>query len=113
MTEQGAAADNADRDGAPGGAGPFAGARASSQDAQAGRSQGWPKGADRKAPGRLPALHSPHFEGNKENRDDGPARGPKSNHGTAKRWLNGIAASTGPDLSRSSAALLSRGKIKM
>jgi len=33
MTEQGAAADNADRDGAPGGAGPFTGARASSQDA--------------------------------------------------------------------------------
>jgi len=36
MTEQGAAADNAVRDGAPGGAGPLARARASSQDAQAG-----------------------------------------------------------------------------
>jgi len=42
MTEQGAAADNAVRDGASGGAGPLARARASSQDAQAGRSQGWP-----------------------------------------------------------------------
>src|SRR5947207_1124145 len=36
MTEQGAAADNADRDGAPGGAGPFAGARASRKTHQAG-----------------------------------------------------------------------------
>src|SRR5882724_8102339 len=32
---------------------------------------------------------------------DGPAPGPeKQRHGTAERWLNGIAASTGPDLSR-------------
>src|SRR5260221_10911729 len=76
MTEQGAAADNADRDGASGGAGPFTRGSCVSQDAQAGRSQGRPKGADRKAPGRLPALHSPRLRGNGK-RDEGPAPGPE------------------------------------
>src|ERR1041385_3908696 len=70
-TAQGAAADNACRDGAP------RGARASSQEAraprdphplqtlgpgssacEAGRSQGWPKGADRKAPWAPPGAPS-------------------------------------------------------
>src|ERR1051325_6639569 len=81
-TEQGAAADNAVRDGAP------RGARASSQEArasrdphhppklgsrklgvQAGRSQGWPKGADRKAPWAPPGAPSLSYgEGRKTGR---------------------------------------------
>src|SRR4051794_36751150 len=65
-------------DGASGGAGPFDRGPCVSQDAQAGRSQGWPKGADRKAPEAPPGAPFPSFEGNKENRETGPPRGPKS-----------------------------------
>src|ERR1043165_413782 len=84
MTEQGAAADNACRDGAP------RGARASSQEARAprdphhpqslgsrrlgvqpGRSQGWPKGADRKAPWAPPGAPSLSYGRGKENRETG------------------------------------------
>ena len=47
------------------------------------------KGADRKAPGRLPALHSPHLRGNGK-QGDGPAPGArKQTHGIAERWLLG------------------------
>src|ERR1043166_8294035 len=82
MTAQGAAADNACRDGAP------RGARAASQRArapraphplqtlgpgssacEAGRSQGWPKGADRKAPWAPPGAPSLSYgEGRKTGR---------------------------------------------
>src|SRR6185295_3152308 len=95
MTEQGAAADNACRDGAPGGAGSLARTRASSQDAPSwvsqtrlrSRSQGsW----------RLPALHSAPMEG-KRKKGDGPARGPK-NHDTGQRsvgFLDSVRHTTG------------------
>src|ERR1044071_9741489 len=101
MTAQGAAADNACRDGAP------RGARASSQEARASRDphplqhlgpgSSACRPADRKAglrepiarlPGRLPALHpSPMGEGRKTG--DGLTRQPEKHWaGTAERWLN-------------------------
>ena len=85
MTEQGAAADNAVRDGASGGAGPFAGARASSHDAQAGSRKPGLRGLAN--PWRLPALHSPRFEGKQEKGRRARPGARKQSHGTAKRWL--------------------------
>src|SRR5436305_8170296 len=84
MTEQGAAADNAVRDGAPGGAGPL---------------QGLVRLARRTKPGlanpakepiaRLlapPGAPFPHWGNGK--RDEGPAPAPeKYRHGTAEHWL--------------------------
>src|ERR1041385_5133162 len=100
-TAQGAAADNACRDGAP------RGARASSQEARAprdphpletlGPGSSACRPADRKAglrepiarlPGRLPALHpSPMERGGKQGTGS-PGSPKKHRAGTAERWLN-------------------------
>jgi hypothetical protein len=108
MTEQGAAADNACRDGAPGGVGLFAGARAPRDPhhpsrlgsrklgVQVGRSQCRP-GRSRKPPGAsrrsIPLL----WRGNGK-QGDGPAPGPeKPRHGTAElcQWTTVPALSCG------------------
>src|SRR5882757_9395620 len=89
MTEQGAAADNAVRDGAPGGAGLFARARAPwdphcpqslgsrKLGVKAGGSQRRPKGglANLLAP---PGAPFPSFKGETEKGTKGPPRGPKT-----------------------------------
>src|SRR5258707_7218679 len=90
MTEHGAAADNAVRDGAPGGAGPFARARAP-RDPHCPQSLGsWKLGAtaggsQRRLKGGLanlpapPGAPFPSFKGETEKGTKGLPRGPKTN----------------------------------
>src|SRR5690242_12934663 len=91
MTEHGAAADNACRDGAPRGArAPYEGPRAPGPPlpsealgsrklgVQTGRSQGRSKGADRKAPWAPPGAPSLSYGRAEENRETGAAGRPKT-----------------------------------
>src|ERR1051325_2315858 len=57
---------------------------------QAGRSQGWPKGADRKAPWAPPGAPSLSYGEGRKTGDGRTWASEQQSPGTAERWLFGI-----------------------
>src|SRR5262249_43498247 len=62
---------------------------------EAGRSQGWPKGADRKAPWAPPGAPFPSYWRGKENRGRAHPAARKHWAGTAERWLSHTTCHSG------------------